>query len=163
MHILVIINFTELSTKQDNLNNAVYLRCNHFFLAPNIQLAAPTKKSQENVNIEVCGHIALVVPMCPHAPTRLRKHHPRPLGTSSSPHKTSEQKRNEEKKHHINIRNTLAVFCGVFCVCIYKSSLPKPFFFHLQTLILSQNHHQKHSYIAPDGLFIPNIRLICHV
>ena len=30
LHILVIINFTELSTKQDNLNNAVYLRCNHF-------------------------------------------------------------------------------------------------------------------------------------
>lgn len=119
------------------------------FLAPNIQFATQAKKSQENANIEVCGHIALVVPMRPHATARLRMHHPQTLDTFSSPHKTSETKRNEEKKHQINIGNTLAVSnitfmqdsqrvglpnpfnqdcMTFFWVCIYKSSKPNLFF-----------------------------------
>lgn len=55
------------------------------FLAPNVQFVTQAKKSQENANIEVYGHIALVVPMQSHAIARLRMHHPRPHDNFSSP------------------------------------------------------------------------------
>lgn len=69
------------------------------FLAPNVQFATQAKKSQENANIEVCGHIALVVPMQPHATARLRMHHPQTLDTFSS--YTKHQNKNEMKKRNI--------------------------------------------------------------
>ena len=74
----------------------------------------------------MCGYVELVVPMYPHAIARLRMHHPRPLGTSSSPHKTSETKRNEEKKHQINISNTLAVSRITVMQDSQRVGLPNP-------------------------------------
>lgn len=74
----------------------------------------------------MCGYVALVVPMQPHAIARLWMHHPRPLDTSSSPQIQKKQKRNEEKKHHINIRNTLAVSHITFMQDSQRVGLPNP-------------------------------------
>lgn len=49
----------------------------------------------------MCGYVALVVPMYPHAIARLRMHHPRHLGNSSSP---QIQKKNKKEMKKRNIR-----------------------------------------------------------
>ena len=74
----------------------------------------------------MCGYVALVVPMYPHAIARLRMHHPRPLDNFSSPQIQKKQKRNEETKHHINIRNTLAVSHITFMQDSQRVGLPNP-------------------------------------
>lgn len=53
----------------------------------------------------MCGYVALVVPMYPHAIARLRMHHPRPLDNFSSPQ--IQKNKNEMKKR--NIRLTLGI------------------------------------------------------